>query len=101
MKFPWKKTAIAGLGLESIRFDILGLTGEPEEAPNERYWHGPSLLLSQHWFAIPPDLPSLQEDEIRRTYEALLGKQGAPMVGRLGYCTSPSIVRRLCRSSAH
>ncbi len=74
--FPRKKAAPEDLGLESIRFDTLGLTREPEEASNERDWFGPNLWLAQHWFPIPPDFPSLKEEEIRRTYEAPLGDQG-------------------------
>jgi hypothetical protein len=80
MKVPWKTGGNAnaggnGLGLDSIRFDTLGLERLPDEPPDCRYWLGPNLELSENWFAIPPDLPSLQEDEIRATYDTLFGDQ--------------------------
>ncbi len=62
-------------GLDSIRFDTLGLAREPDEEPDSRYWLGQNLLLSENWFSIPPDFPSLDEHEIRATYDAALEAQ--------------------------
>jgi hypothetical protein len=80
MKIRWRRGANPnageeGLGLESVRFDLLGLTRQPDVAPNHRYWLGRNLGVDENWFPIPPDLPSLQEDEIRATYEALIEDQ--------------------------
>jgi len=84
MRLPWKGDGNAGgetggLGLDSIRFDTLGLIMQPDTAPNEREWRGTNLVLSEHWFPIPPDLPSLQVDELRTTYEEAL--MGPPQIG--------------------
>ena len=76
------KAPTEGLGLESIRFDTLGLNRDPDEPLNERYWLGPNLMLSEHWFPIPPDLPSLQEDEIRGIYDGIHGPQQPDADGR-------------------
>jgi hypothetical protein len=65
----------SALGLDSIRFDTLGLAREPDEEPDSRYWLGQNLLLSENWFSIPPDFPSLDERKIRTMYEAALGAQ--------------------------
>jgi hypothetical protein len=70
------------LGLESIRFDTLGLTPDPDEPLNERYWLGPNLMLSEHWFPIPPDLPGLREDEIRAMYDGMHWAQQPDADGR-------------------
>jgi hypothetical protein len=80
MKVPWKRSSngrpgIEKFGLDSVRFDTLGLTRESDEAPNERYWTRPGLVLSEHWFPIPPDMPSLKEEEIRAMYEEMLADQ--------------------------
>jgi hypothetical protein len=61
------------MGLDTVRFDTLGLTRQPDEAPNHRYWLGPALGLSENWFPIPPDMPSLNKDAIRAMYNKLLG----------------------------
>ena len=61
------------MGLDSVRFDTLGLSRQPDEEPNHRFWLGPGLGLSENWFPIPPDMPSLDEDEIRAMYDGLLG----------------------------
>jgi hypothetical protein len=71
-----------GLGLDSVRFDTLGLAPDPDEEPDCRYWLGPNLMLSENWFPIPPDLPSLQEKEIRALYDVLLGEQQPDTHGR-------------------
>ena len=71
-----------GLGLDSVRFDTLGLAPDPDEEPDCRYWLGPNLILSENWFPIPPDLPSLQENEIRGLYDVLLGEQRPDTHGR-------------------
>ena len=63
------------MGLDTVRFDTLGLTRQPDEEPNHRYWLGPGLALSENWFPIPPDMPSLNEDAIRPMYDELLGDQ--------------------------
>jgi hypothetical protein len=36
------------------------------------------LVLTENWFPIPPDLPSLKEDEIQVMYDALLAEQSGP-----------------------
>ena len=78
MKLPRRrdrssKAEIGGLGLDSIRFDTLGLTRRPDVAPNHRYWLGANLGLGEYWFPGPPDPLTLDEDEIRATYEGLMG----------------------------
>jgi hypothetical protein len=100
MKRPWKKGAssqrvASGLGLESIRFNTLGLTRQPDEELNERYWLGPNLMLSENFFPIPPDFPSLQEDEIRTTYQAWLGGQRPDAEGRTSRLLHLSVDREM------
>jgi hypothetical protein len=63
------------MGLDSVRFDTLGLTRQPDQEPNHRFWLGPGLGLSENWFPIPPDMPSLDDGEIRAMYEEHLGDQ--------------------------
>jgi hypothetical protein len=75
-KGPNPRSGRSGPGLDSVRFDTLGLTRQPDPAPTDRYWLGPSLGISLHWFPEPPELPSLEEDELRGLYEALLTGQG-------------------------
>ena len=65
-----------GLRLESVRFDTAGLTRHPDQTPYERYWLGPNVRISQHWFPSPPEVVSLEEGEIRGMYQELLAKQG-------------------------
>ena len=79
MRFPRRRDrsnpGLERLGLDSVRFDTLGLARHADETSNERVWLGPNLVLSENWFPIPPDLPSLDETEIRSLYDALLGQQ--------------------------
>jgi len=65
----------SGLGLDSIRFDTLGLARDSDDEPDSRYWLGQNLLLSENWFSIPPDFPSLDEHNLRAMYDAALGAQ--------------------------
>jgi hypothetical protein len=60
------------MGLDTVRFDTLGLTRQPDEEPDHRYWLGSGRGLSENWFPIPPDMPSLDEDAIRAMYEEFL-----------------------------
>src|SRR4051794_24884264 len=41
------------------------------------------MLLAAHFFPVPPDLPSLDPQEIRVVYEGLESSGGAPRRGRL------------------
>jgi hypothetical protein len=61
-----------GLGLDSIRFDTLGLTRQPDVAPNHRCWLGANLGLGEYWFPGTPDPLTLDEAELRATYEGLM-----------------------------
>ena len=81
MRIPRRKGAtsrsgLQGLGLESVRFDTSGLTRRPDQTPYERYWLGPNVGISQHWFPSEPEVVSLEEGEIRGMYQALLAEQG-------------------------
>ena len=71
-----------GLGLDSITFETFGLTPGPGDA-GTRQWQGEGMLLSAHFFPVPPDLPSLDPQEIRVVYEGLESSGGAPRRGRL------------------
>lgn len=87
MKRPWRRIphsqpATTHLGLESIRFDTLGLSPQPDEDMNERCWLGPRLMLLENFVPIPPDFPSLEEDEIRTTYHAWMESQPPDAQGR-------------------
>ena len=75
MKLPWRKSTSfgprpEGLGFESIRFDTLGLTQQPDTTPNQRHWLGSNVGLAVQWKPSPPDFPSLGEDELRQAYQA-------------------------------
>jgi hypothetical protein len=41
----------------------------PDDGSDERFWVGPGRVIEEHWFPIPPDLPSLEVDEIRAMFE--------------------------------
>ncbi len=55
------------LGLDSISFDTLGLDLMSGDA-GSRIWQGNGIALSEHFFPIPPDFPSLEVEDLRRTY---------------------------------
>lgn len=79
MKLPWRRERIPSpgvddLGLDSIRFDTLGLVRQPDAAANHRYWLGTTLGLGEYWFPGSPEPLTLDEDEIRATYEGLLAE---------------------------
>jgi hypothetical protein len=59
------------LGLESIVFETFGYGPEADDSATRR-WLGDSVLITEDFFSIPSDLPSLDVETLRNTYEEQL-----------------------------
>jgi hypothetical protein len=59
------------LGLDTISFDTFDWERQPDE-DGARLWFGDGtmrIILSEHFFALPPDLPGIDVDLLRSSYE--------------------------------
>ena len=65
------------LGLDTISFDTFGWPLESDDG-EARVWVGVGvdIVLSEHFFALPPNLPSLRTEDLRNFYESLLAGAG-------------------------
>jgi hypothetical protein len=59
------------LGLDTITFDTFDFALESDDG-DSRVWLGDGAVLSEHFFALPPDLPGLDPADLRNTYEAMI-----------------------------
>jgi hypothetical protein len=57
------------LGLDSISFETFAWPAEYDDANDRRAWLGEGVVLTEHFFPVLPDLPSLDPQEIRLMYE--------------------------------
>jgi hypothetical protein len=72
------------LGLDTISFDTFDWERQPDE-DGVRSWFGDGsidIILSEHFFALPPDLPGTDVDLLRSTYEGWLAESGEDEDGR-------------------
>ena len=56
------------LGLDSISFESFDWAPASGDV-GSRSWRGKEVVLSEHFFPFPPDLPSLDLEELRLVYE--------------------------------
>jgi len=64
------------LGLDTISFDTFDWERQPDQ-DGDRFWFSDGtirIILSEHFFALPPDLPSTDVDVLRSTYEAWMAE---------------------------
>jgi hypothetical protein len=59
------------LGLDTLTFDTFDFALESDDG-DSRIWLGDGVVLSEHFFALPPDLPGLDPVDLRTTYESLI-----------------------------
>lgn len=63
------------IGLDTISFDTFAWPLESDDG-EARVWFGDDVLLSEHFFALPPDLTSMDSADLRDLYERLLAEAG-------------------------
>jgi hypothetical protein len=74
------------LGLDTILFDTFNWERQPDE-DGDRVWFGDGtihIVLSEHFFALPPDLPGTDLDLLRSTYETWMAEAAEEEDGRTG-----------------
>ena len=72
------------LGLDTISFDTFAWERQPDE-DGDRFWLGDGairIILSEHFFALPPDLPGTDVDILRSSYETLMAASNEEESGR-------------------
>jgi hypothetical protein len=64
------------LGLDTILFDTFDWERQPDEN-GDRFWFGDGnihIILSEHFFALPPDIPGTDVDLLRSSYETWMAQ---------------------------
>lgn len=72
------------LGLDTISFDTFDWERQPDQ-DGDRAWFGGDtigIILSEHFFALPPDLPSMDVDVLRSAYEGWMAEDQEEKDGR-------------------
>ena len=67
------------LGPDTISFDTFGWERQPDQA-GVRCWIGDGtihIILLEHFFAVPPDLPTTDVDRLRSSFETLMAEAEA------------------------